>query len=153
MSKEQLTEFVREYCSFLEAHGFVVIDLETSESFGSDAVMVLDGSHMQIKIVKDREEMAFYFLSKSDTRRNNWYDLDIVKNAVAKRDRYVSDNSLRDFTDLYDSDKQQAAAAANAEYIRQNVDKIVALFAVPQFRGSKAALNKLRSQRARVLFG
>ncbi|MDL2320843.1 hypothetical protein LJC47_00640 [Desulfosarcina sp. OttesenSCG-928-B08] len=74
---DEILKFILDHCSFLyKKFGFKFVDSLLSESFGGDALLVLEAHGMQIQFIRDRSQLIF-LLKPKDTKE--WCSIDIFR--------------------------------------------------------------------------
>ncbi|URA09146.1 hypothetical protein [Thermospira aquatica] len=144
--------FISRECNFLiTEYGFKLIGIQHSHSFGN-AVATFESDLLILRIVKDREQYSFEFMGKLD-KKNDWYDLDIILLAIEGATKYPSEKRKVNIEDLYDPAKQIQKARKNIAILRTKMSEIINLFKEDKIEESIDKMNKLRNQRAKILFG
>jgi len=145
--------FINRECNFLiTEYGFKLIGIQHSDSFGN-AAATFESDLLILRVIKDREQYSFYFAGKYDKKKNNWYDLDIVLLAAQGETKYPTEKTRVNIDDIYDAEKQILKAKKDIDMLKTKMADVINLFKVDKIEEAKEKMNKLRNQRAKVLFG
>jgi hypothetical protein len=147
---KNLKDFLNEYCSYLyDSYNFKLAELQPKDS----NITILESSEIRIKIVSERGSIYFDFQGKDDEKKNDWYDLDVVRNYIKNPNHYELDGSYSKISNPYDLKLQDERVINESQYIKDNIKKIIDIFSKLNIDNSKKAMKKLRNQRAKILFG
>lgn len=119
-------------------YGYRIVDSDASKVFGDNGYVTLEDGTRRLKFVRDRGQNVLDFFLLSDTSERYGYSLDLFRKLIEKRKKKWP-------TGVLDED--------SVAFMRNNIDKIHALFPGEAYEETKATLERLKDQRANELFG
>lgn len=145
----KIGEFMKKHLEFLQKeYDFKVISLKTSNVFGGDSVIRLEGAGLIISISTDRGYIYIYFQGVFDEKKNNWYDLDIVESYINNPSTYYLGKQENPSDPIF----QRKRELKEARFIKDNIHRIIEIFSKENIKETTTTMNQLRTQRGRLLF-
>ncbi len=145
----KIEEFIKKHLYFLQKeYNFRVIDSKTSNVFGGDSVIRLEGFGLRISISTDRGYIYFYFQGVFDEKKNNWYDLDVVESYIKNPSMYQLGKAENPSDPVFQKERE----FKEARFIKDNIHRIIEIFSKENIVESTRTMNQLRTQRGRLLF-
>ena len=114
---------------------FRIVGSETSTSFASDALLLVEGEHLRLRFVNDRGQLFLDLQPSSPGSSTDWYSIDLLRRLMSGRPEAsaVLDESYADF-------------------LRENFDAVSDLFS-DRWSTTQAELRELKAKRAKEMFG
>lgn len=132
---DELLIFIMKFCSDLYyKFGFKFIDSDFYE--GDNSMIVLGREDMKLMFIKERDKLFLQFCSKFNKKKEDWYSLDLVRQLITNEQKYFS---------LLDE--------SNGNFIKNNLEKILALFSKKEIDDTLTKLKKSEKIRSKILFG
>ena len=133
----ELLKYIISYCTDLyEKFGFKIVDSVATSSFGGNGMVILESDEIKLKFIRDREQMFLDFLSKYDTKKNNWYSLDLIRQLLTNEQKCHS---------LLNKD--------NGHFLKNNIARIIEIYKKPNAIATLQSLAILEKKRTKKMWG
>jgi hypothetical protein len=130
-----ILEFLLKHCPFLWEHDrYRFVHSEVAESFGGDALLILESESLRLRFTRDRGQLLLTLQATEPGAE--WFSVDLIWRMLAG--------------------EKPESAELNEEYaafLAENLDEIERRFGRPRYERTAAELRELELERARELFG
>lgn len=129
---KQVLQFLIRCClPLFERHGFRFQDSGVGRNVAAGAWILIQSADVQLHLVCERNELVLQFRSVYDTKKKNWFSIDLISELLGRNAR----------TGLMDDE--------NCSFLAENVDQILAEFRKDKAAVTIARLNHLKERRTK----